>query len=541
MPIRSSGCAICRKRKIRCDETRPGCKRCATHGVHCPGYRTDKPGGIEFKDQTNITVKRAKDQYKAKNSHTTSTWSIYDSSDSSTQSSTTSNGATTPPSQSKYGTIPFEDDSFPNQSLILANNAKHASLGEPFYLLSPGLERARLYNEFITTYLPKTQAGAQNGHFSFFQTIALKRSDQPALKQSFDALSLVQIGSVYKDQGFLKQAVKQYGNALSSLARSISKGQYLHDDDLLAAVTVMATCELYEEIQDFGEGWMKHVQGSNQLVAMRGPQSINTELALLLYSNMRHGSLLHALISRKAPFMATPEWRAVAFRVPSSALDDSTTFYDMAIQVPGLLERHDELDLDLPTALEDIDRIVEESARLESELQSWFADWQTRAGLNNRVLYELRPIDDFPTFTSLCPDRTFDQAYRFPDFLIGYLHSLYWMIMHYLRTNIQSLHKHRHKILVDWYPDADFIVPEDELLGYILNLCQCIPFFVEPISSSTGSIAIFLPLRCAATYFTTHGHWMWLRWIGNVRNTVFVKGLRPPSTKYEHGKVSPGP
>ena len=408
-------------------------------------------------------------------------------------------------------------------------------------LLSPSLERTRLYDEFITSYLPKTQGGAQNGHFSFFQTIALRQSSEPALEQSLDALSLVQIGSVHKDKALLKQAVKQYGSSLNSLARSISKKSFLDDDDVLAAVTVMATCELYEEIQDMGEGWMKHVQGSNQLVAMRGPDSIQSELALLLYSNMRHGSLLHALISRKAPFMATPEWRAVAFRVPNSIRDDSTIFYDMAIQIPGLLQRHDELDLSLPNALDDIDKILEESTSLETALQDWFSEWQARASSKERKLYELRPIDEFPSFTALCRDRTFDFAYSFPDFLVGYLHSIYWMVMHYLRTNTQSLHKHRHKLMKDWYPDADSIVPEDELLGYILNLCQCIPFFVEPISCSTGNIAIFLPLRCAAMYFTARGHWMWLRWIGSVRNSVFIKGLRPPNVTGEFGPVNAGP
>jgi hypothetical protein len=387
-----------------------------------------------------------------------------------------------------------------------------------------------------------TRGGAQNGHFSFYQTIALKQSDQPALQQGLDALSLVQVGSLYKNQPLLKQAVLQYGNALKSLHKSISKGQFLYDDDVLAAVTVMATCELYEEIQSMGAGWGKHVQGANQLVAARGPESIQSDLALLLYSNMRHGSLLHALINRKAPFMATPRWRSVAFRVPKAVLDSSTLFYDMAIQIPGLLERHDELDLDHPKALEDIDKILADSNRLEADLRNWFVVWQAGAITEFRIVCEQKPIDSFPTFTSLCSDRTFDHAYWFPDFLVAYLHSLYWTVMHYLRTNTQALHRHRHFLLPDWYPAEEHVVPENELLSYILSLCKCIPFFVEPISSSTGNVGIFLPMKCAAMYFTQHGHWQWLKWIGNVKNSVFVKGLAPPSVRHAQGeKVSPGP
>lgn len=557
MPIRSSGCATCRKRKIRCDEGRPGCRRCATHGVPCPGYRTDKPGGIEFKDQTKITVKKANEQYKTKTSTFTASWkndrvtaspsrSSSDSSDgASSTSSSTGTGLTTPGSAVASTRISRVDEGLTEkQSLVLTKSTppqKGCKVISPIPLLSPTMERARLYNEFVTTYLPITRGGAQNGHFSFFQTIVLKQSDEPALQHGLDALSLVQVGSLYKNQPLLKQAVLQYGKALSSLHRSISKGSFLYDDDVLAAVSVMATCELYGEIQNMGEGWGKHVAGANQLVAARGPDSIRSDLALLLYSNMRHGSLLHALIHRKAPFMATPEWRRVAFRVPKSALDSSTLFYDTAIQIPGLLERHDALDLDLPTALEDIDKLLFDSSRLETEMRNWFIEWQAQSVLDHRILCEHKPIEEFTVFLSLCQDRTFDHAYWFPDFLIAYLHSLYWLVMHYLRTNTQALHKHRHELLHDWYPSEDIVVRENELLGYVLNLCKCIPFFGEPISSSTGSVGIFLPMRCAAMYFTQHGHWQWLKWVGNVRSSVFVKGLAPPNVNHNRGKVSPGP
>ncbi|KAK6336852.1 hypothetical protein TWF718_009640 [Orbilia javanica] len=35
----STGCFCCRKRKIKCDEGRPNCRRCVIAGIECPGYR----------------------------------------------------------------------------------------------------------------------------------------------------------------------------------------------------------------------------------------------------------------------------------------------------------------------------------------------------------------------------------------------------------------------------------------------------------------------------------------------------------------------
>ena len=438
--------------------------------------------------------------------------------------------------------IPVDKGFTQGHSLVLArSNNFNNTIISPIPLLSPHLERSQLYNEFVTTYLPITRGGAQNGHFSFYQTIVHKQSEELALQQGLDALSLVQVGSLYKNQQLMLEAKQKYGKALRSLRFRIAQNPSLYDDELLAALTVLATCELYEGLQSDISGWGSHVEGANRLVAMRGPDSIRSDLALLLFSNMRHGSLLHALINRKAPFMASPEWREVAFRVPNSVLDHSTSFYDKAIQVPGLLERHDKLDLELPSALDDIDRLLADCDKLEGELRHWFTEWQEQGKLEYRTLRLRTPIDEFPTFTTLCKDRTFEEAYWFYDFLVAYLHSLYYMVMHYLRTDIQSLHRHRHTLLPDWYPKAKSVVPEDELLGLILELCRCIPFFVEPISSSTGHIGIFLPMRCASIYFREHDHWKYLKWIGEVKGTVFTKGLVPPTVQHNAARLSPGP
>ena len=564
MPTRSSGCLTCRRRKIRCDESRPGCQRCETHGVPCPGYRTEKPGGIEFKDQTNVTRRKADKQYQARlalraaeengskggASHLASSTTTFMVEDLDTWMNTPNSSTS---SDSSPSTIDL--DEFPNkkQSLVLKTNRGPSARNRAGFAISsipqlhsPDVERVSLYSKFIATYLPKVQQHSENGHFSFFESITRRRPTEPSLQQGLDALALVQIGSLYKDRALLRQAVRQYGNAVSSLGRSITKGQFLHDDDILSSVTVLATCELFEEINTMGpgSGWGHHVEGANRLVALRGPDSLQSDTALLLYSNMRHGSLLHALIERKAPFMDTPEWRAVAYRVPRAVKDESTNFYDAAIQIPGLLERHDALDLDSPNALHDLDAILADAIELEDALRDWFAAWQAIGSIcsnsgSDTPYYELRPIQEFELFSSLCSDRTLTHAYWFPDFLIAYLHSLYWMVMFYLRTNTQSLQKHRHRLDHDWYPDTSRVVEEDELLGYIFNLCQCMPFFVEPISSSTGSVGIFLPLRCAAIYFTAHGHWQWLKWIGSVRNSVFVKGLVPPNVRREGPPSAP--
>ncbi|KAL3444135.1 hypothetical protein BJX65DRAFT_297784 [Aspergillus insuetus] len=51
---RSKGCLQCLKRRVKCDETRPGCLRCANFGSQCPGYNR----GLKFQDQTSLVAQR---------------------------------------------------------------------------------------------------------------------------------------------------------------------------------------------------------------------------------------------------------------------------------------------------------------------------------------------------------------------------------------------------------------------------------------------------------------------------------------------------
>lgn len=51
-----SGCATCRTRRVKCDETKPQCLRCQRFGVVCDGYPSSKP---EKTDQVQVLTSTA--------------------------------------------------------------------------------------------------------------------------------------------------------------------------------------------------------------------------------------------------------------------------------------------------------------------------------------------------------------------------------------------------------------------------------------------------------------------------------------------------
>ncbi|KAK4616232.1 hypothetical protein CLAFUW4_10016 [Fulvia fulva] len=302
----------------------------------------------------------------------------------------------------------------------------------PSIIHSPAMEKQVIYSTFMDTYLPQ-RIGEQDAHFSFLQQLIQTPNLRPEVSAGLDAMSLVQVGSIFKDQNLLKQAVKAYHRAISGLLKTFQSKdtEFATDDYVLATVTVLANCEFFDEISQVGDGWTKHIEGQQQLLAARGPASIQSNLSLLLYSNMRHGALSHALLVRKACFMGTEEWRSVAWRAPY--VDAATIFYDSALQVPAILERYDQLKAE--DGVGKIDAILKDAAKLEQEMRTWFGGYQIRSKWNEHKLFELAPLEAFGTFSSLCPDRTLEEACVFPTFMVSYLICVYWDVTHFLRTS----------------------------------------------------------------------------------------------------------
>ena len=349
----------------------------------------------------------------------------------------------------------------------------------------------------------------------------------PALTESMDALSLVAVGSIHKDQQLLKQSVSVYGRALRELRRAIAQKDFMHDDQVLASIAVLTQCELFDEISQLNKGWQNHTQGALQLITARGPERLQSDLALLIFMSMRHAAFNLGLISRKASPFAKTSWRDVSDRTPTQ--DSSTRFYNIAFEVPGLLERYDELDDEPEPIISDIDRLLADCGSLETRLRSWYSHFHAQLLQSRGMTYQSLPISSFAPFCESVTEPTLPSAFRFSNFMIAYLHSLYWMSMFYLRRATQGLHMIRNQLDNDWLPDNEHIVHEDEIVMYILNMMQCFPFFCEPISSDAGHIGIFLPMRTAAFYFREKSQWQYMKWIGQVRDNVFNKGLSPPN------------
>lgn len=202
---------------LKCDETRPSCKKCGVYDVVCPGYSTLQPGVITFIDQTSLIVKRAK-------------W------------------RKNPPA---IVTSHLDHES----TSVLKTNA-HSSLEAlpedgvlfdptlPQQIKSAVINREQMFDVSMKLYLPHDEHDARPNHFTTFTTLQLQDAKQPALLAAVDTLSLVQLAVSFKDPRLHWEARRAYGKALPTLMRALARPNAHLDGEILAAITILEFCEV---------------------------------------------------------------------------------------------------------------------------------------------------------------------------------------------------------------------------------------------------------------------------------------------------------
>nr|OQO20111.1 hypothetical protein B0A51_11792 [Rachicladosporium sp. CCFEE 5018] len=474
------------KLKVRCDLERPACSKRV--------------------DQSESTAQRAGIQYLRTHTFQETDSTIGDS------------------------VILFKDRTSPPTSP--ATSARTLS---PRTLSSPAANRAQFYETFIDLYNPKNVSSRSQG-FDYMRMVVLLAPSSPVLTDSLDALSLVQGGSLREDQRLLQESTVQLGKALRGARRAIVSSK-MNDDGILAAVSVLALCEFYNHIQGAASSWFQHLAGFDQILLARGPRAVSTKLSMLMLYNSRHAGLSRSLIRRKADPFATPEWQAVLRKVP---LGPAVYWMSLALQTPGLLERHDNLDLQSADSAETASELLANCERLDEEMRRWYEGLLMGLRMQNLSPYMEMPIEEFDAFCSVVQDRTLQTGFVFLDQKFAFLHSQYWCCIYYLRSTLASLRQRlrsAHDTPVDeaLRPDA----ADDGLLDLVFNLCKCLPAFAEPVTGAHGHIAMFLPLGVAETYCQAESMIEWVNFVADVSANVFNRGLNRPSTRQSDRAITP--
>ncbi|KAB5558541.1 C6 zinc finger domain protein [Coniochaeta sp. 2T2.1] len=274
---RSTGCQLCVKRRVKCDQDRPSCGNCNKYGEPCPGYDRQ----MKFvAGKHRVRSRRQGD------------WA----------SETTAGPAD--PKLPSEGSVHGDGSEGTSSEITFS-----ASLEEPLFLyLSPSDDRGHTINGIIQS-LNATQASAEVRIFApWFKDVPERLGHKVTLDSAMAAFTLHLLGKAKQDDVLIGESRTIYGQALVALQRALNHPAEWKSSETLCATMILSFFELFAGTKD-AASWMKHAAGVSWLLQQRGPEAHRDDWDRSMLVSFRNIIIMHALFSGQDCFLARRAWQ----------------------------------------------------------------------------------------------------------------------------------------------------------------------------------------------------------------------------------------
>lgn len=193
----SSGCQLCRKRRVKCDEARPECGNCRKYGAQCPGYER----AIKFVSGKHAIRSKGSRLPPANRDSSVGAGAgvgaaVAKSSPSTVSTSTLSVGAATPTSDASTAAVSLVASPQPNRALLVGTLMEMA--------------QTRLASKDVTTFL------------GFFCRLRFEElGTVAALDGAICSLALHLVGKELVDDNLVAWSRTVYGWSLGALQATL--------------------------------------------------------------------------------------------------------------------------------------------------------------------------------------------------------------------------------------------------------------------------------------------------------------------------------
>ncbi|KAI1120340.1 hypothetical protein F5Y10DRAFT_258624 [Nemania abortiva] len=503
---KSKSCNTCRERRLRCDQGRPFCRKCAKAKRHCGGYdRGDR-----------IFVNRTP--------------------------SSPSTGAPSVLSERKAQQPPSAPPAGPKTEANL------------YRLFSTSSTETRKFRQYAVevleaTYLPKhVSAESRQGSFSWAYGLTDLTGSSKSLDTSIFAFCLSQLYVTGAGNSSLYQCLNQYNAALQYLASDLDDPTKRIQEETLAAIVVLSTCELF--VCPGAKGWSTHARGISEILRLREPGMARTPAWQHLVVRMRVVCTLEALTKRQGQMILENDiWRQVVRECGLNGPFDEV--FHIIADVPTMLGQAVTL-----SSIDDRDVFMRESAVVVQSMLSM-------------VTYILIWLDCFlrdsttPRFWSIPStaesiadvgpsNKVFPSCFEFESLTVATPTIMCWAVTAQLYSNVIQIHDlvtrrlTHHIKLEDLLAKADIAIMDVaiSLTGRMAQsiddikregsrmaryVCQSLEYFHRVELGTFGGQSTTYSRWSARQYFRLHpGHeqeWVWIQNVHNMKGDGTRWGL----------------
>ncbi|PYH91599.1 hypothetical protein BO71DRAFT_359062 [Aspergillus ellipticus CBS 707.79] len=306
----SLGCALCRKRRLTCDQRRPSCSQCLRVNQECSGYRD--PGTLRICNQTTEVAVKAQGQRKS----------------------------ISPAKQPPPTTAPI----LPPPTSI---DQRALSYIFTYYV-------GTIQNQGILSYLPDI----------------LNSTPSSALQATIRAVGLASLSKVPE---LRRSAAEEYGIALRATNEALRDPVSVKSDSTLGAVVLLSFYELITcNASDLMNKWKNHIQGATKLLELRGEEQLSSHIGLELFTTVRLQHVISSIFFRISTH--DTQRLASLSQLARTKRDEHTqhieTFYSILLQLSTLSIKVDNAHRN-PDPIKNLSSLITQSLHIDTALETW--------------------------------------------------------------------------------------------------------------------------------------------------------------------------
>ncbi|PQE31760.1 negative acting factor protein [Rutstroemia sp. NJR-2017a WRK4] len=296
----SRGCFLCRSRRVKCDEKKPGCGNCQRLKRECPGYRPIFD--VMHRNETKSTERRTA---------SVSVTTITTSRDQLSQKTASGHLRTRSVPNVMYQQTwkPRQNSWTAAQTLVGAIEDGRQSITPP---LTASLEE-RAICFFLANYVLIPHGPIRCGFLGFLIPM-MRIAPSKILSDALTAVALATFGNQPNAKMLKPKAEQAYAKALRQTTTAIANPRQALEDSTLAAVLLLGLFEtVTHSLVKQGEGWNSwnsHVNGATALLKIRDPKGPMSPLTLELVWTVKAQLNLSCLLNGKVPDIPK-EWTRI--------------------------------------------------------------------------------------------------------------------------------------------------------------------------------------------------------------------------------------
>ena len=384
---------LCVRRRVRCDEGRPGCQKCVTYGAECPGYDRS----LKFVAGKHYVRKR-----KQRRDHSLSA-----------AAEEKEEEEYSPPSAFDDGTFSRRDAdgrryrgdsysySYRSNVVVPVFFDAPRSLTPP-YIIPPSPRDCRA--AYVNTLLEMINVDRtpKNTFFygSWFTLMSGRLGCKVTLDSAVCSLAMHLLGKLRRDDVLVMQSRQLYGQSLVALQAALNHPVEWRSSETLCTAMVMCLYELFADTSKASTDWLQHSSAVASLMQHRGVGGFVEHWDRAMLFSFRAIIIMNTFFTGRECFLAKRKWQRLLLSgvndgiyglaapagnaVPRGAITMVDRHLAHLAQLPGIMyhgwDVRSTRQHGLPVDKAYVAALQRKASKLHTSFRTWYADASTYLG-----------------------------------------------------------------------------------------------------------------------------------------------------------------